>query len=99
MSCTRPKRSLCLRLRSVVNQGHFAVRVWCRCGIALLFVFCMNAQGQEPWTWVRVRARFEQSNPTLLADKLNIDESKAQEITANLRPNPEFTLLTDGTQI
>jgi cobalt-zinc-cadmium efflux system outer membrane protein len=58
----------------------------------------MNAHGQEPWTWERVRARFEQSNPTLLADKLNIDESKAQEITANLRPNPEFTLLTDGTQ-
>jgi cobalt-zinc-cadmium efflux system outer membrane protein len=46
-----------------------------------------------------VRARFEQSNSILLADKLNIDESKAQEITAFLRPNPTFTLSADGTQI
>jgi cobalt-zinc-cadmium efflux system outer membrane protein len=43
--------------------------------------------------------RFEVSNPNLLADKLNIDESKAQEITAFLRPNPTFTLSADGTQI
>jgi cobalt-zinc-cadmium efflux system outer membrane protein len=46
-----------------------------------------------------VRDRFEVRNPTLLADKLNIDESKAQEITANLRPNPTFSLTADGTQI
>ena len=50
-------------------------------------------------TWEQVRHRFEQNNPTLLAGKLNIDESKAQEITANLRPNPQFTQSTDGTQI
>jgi len=30
---------------------------------------------------------------------LNIDELKAQEITAHLRPNPDFTLTADGTQI
>jgi len=30
---------------------------------------------------------------------LNIDELKAQEITAHLRPNPDFTLSADGTQI
>jgi cobalt-zinc-cadmium efflux system outer membrane protein len=35
----------------------------------------------------------------LLADKLSIDESKAEEITAFLRPNPTFTLSADGTQI
>jgi cobalt-zinc-cadmium efflux system outer membrane protein len=34
-----------------------------------------------------------------VADQININESKAQEITAHLRPNPNFTLLTDGTQI
>src|ERR1700722_19146656 len=55
----------------------------------------LTAQAQEPWTWGKVRARFEQGNPTLLAGKLNIDESKAQEITANLRPNPSLTLTTD----
>jgi cobalt-zinc-cadmium efflux system outer membrane protein len=46
-----------------------------------------------------VRERFELNNPTLLADKLNIDESKAQEITAFLRPNPSFSMTVDGTQI
>src|SRR5258708_26383917 len=39
------------------------------------------------------------NNPTLLADTLNIDESRAQEVTAFLRPNPTFNLLVDGTQI
>ena len=53
----------------------------------------------QPWTWEQVKDRFELNNPTLLADKLNIDESKAQEITAFLRPNPDFNLSIDGTQI
>jgi len=52
-----------------------------------------------PLSWEQVRQRFEQSNPTLLARKLNIDESKAQEITAYLRPNPQFTVTADGTQV
>jgi cobalt-zinc-cadmium efflux system outer membrane protein len=59
--------------------------------------------GQRPphqvWTWEQVKDRFELNNPTLLADKLNIDESRAQQITAFLRPNPTFTLSLDGTQI
>ena len=57
------------------------------------------AQTGGPLTWEQVRQRFEQSNPTLLAGKLGIDESKAQEVTAYLRPNPGLTLSTDGTQI
>ena len=71
-------------------------RCW---ALFLPLILCLAAQAQEPWTWEEVRARFEQSNPTLLAGKLNIDESKAQEITAFLRPNPTFTLSADGTQI
>jgi cobalt-zinc-cadmium efflux system outer membrane protein len=58
-----------------------------------------RAGAQQALTWEQVRARFEQTNPTLLADKLNIDESKAEEITAFLRPNPTFSLSADGTQI
>ncbi len=60
------------------------------------------AQAPQPaqsWTWENVKDRFEQNNPTLLADKLSVDESKAQEITAFLRPNPQFTMTVDGTQI
>ena len=50
-------------------------------------------------TWEQVRAQFEVSNPALLADKLSVDESRAQEITAYLRPNPDLSLSVDGTQL
>jgi cobalt-zinc-cadmium efflux system outer membrane protein len=58
-----------------------------------------NASAQKALTWDEIRARFEVNNPTLLADKVSIDESKAQQITAYLRPNPQLTLAADGTQI
>jgi outer membrane protein, heavy metal efflux system len=59
------------------------------------------AQGapSQMWTWEQVKEHFELSNTTLMANKLNIDELKAEEITAHLRPNPDFTLSADGTQI
>jgi outer membrane protein, heavy metal efflux system len=53
----------------------------------------------QAWTWEQVKDRFQLDNPTLLADKLSVDESRAQEITAFLRPNPTFTMSVDGTQI
>jgi cobalt-zinc-cadmium efflux system outer membrane protein len=64
---------------------------------ALLPLLCSSglAQGPQPWTWEKVVQRFEASNPNLLAGKLNIDESKANEITAYLRPNPGLTLAGD----
>jgi cobalt-zinc-cadmium efflux system outer membrane protein len=54
---------------------------------------------QQSLTWQQIRNRFEATNPSLLADRLNIDESREQEITAYLRPNPTLTLTLDGTQI
>lgn len=54
---------------------------------------------QTTLTWEQVRSHFETNNPTLLADQLNVDESRADEITANLRPNPTLNLTVDGTQI
>jgi len=54
---------------------------------------------QQALTWDQVKARFEAANPTLRADSLSVDEMKAQEITAFLRPNPQFTFSADGTQI
>ena len=53
----------------------------------------------QVWTWDTVKDHFELNNTTLQASRLNIDELKAQEITAHLRPNPDFTLSADGTQI
>jgi len=57
------------------------------------------APAQQTLTWDQVKSKFELTNPTLKADALNVDEMKAQEITAFLRPNPQFTLSEDGTQI
>jgi outer membrane protein, heavy metal efflux system len=70
------------------------------CAVALLVGTTGTlAHAQKALTWDEVRTQFESKNPTLQADKLNIDESKAQEITAFLRPNPSVSLAVDGTQI
>jgi len=50
-------------------------------------------------TWDQVKARFEASNPALKADADNVDEARAEEITAYLRPNPQAGVTADGTQI
>ena len=55
--------------------------------------------GQQALTWEQVKARFEAANPALKADALNVDEARAQEVTAYLRPNPTFNVSEDGTQI
>lgn len=70
--------------------------------VGLLISTCVSRTSeaqQQSFTWQQIRDRFEAANPTLLADKLNVDESRAQEITAYLRPNPGVTLSMDGTQI
>jgi len=63
---------------------------------------CPVSVGQQPptvWTWDTVKSNFELVNTNLLAAKLNIDELRAEEITAHLRPNPDLTVSADGTQI
>jgi outer membrane protein, heavy metal efflux system len=57
------------------------------------------ASAQQALTWDQVKARFETNNPALRADALNVDEMRAEETTANLRPNPQFNTTVDGTQI
>jgi cobalt-zinc-cadmium efflux system outer membrane protein len=54
-----------------------------------------HAQMQKPLTWDEVKSRFEANNPTLSAGQIGIEESKANEISAYLRPNPTLTLLAD----
>ena len=68
-------------------------------GLLATAVLVESGFAQKPLTWQEVRDRFEAANPTLRAGQIGLDESKAQEITAFLRPNPNFTLSTDGTQI
>ncbi len=68
-------------------------------GCLSVALFSSAANGQQTLTWDEVKAKFEASNPALKADELNVEEMKAEEITAYLRPNPQFTMTTDGTQI
>ena len=50
---------------------------------------------QKALSWDDVKMRFEANNPTLRAGRIGIDESKASEITAYLRPNPQGSLNVD----
>jgi outer membrane protein, heavy metal efflux system len=54
---------------------------------------------QTTFTWQQIKDKFVAENPTLKAAALSIDESRAAEITAYLRPNPDFTLTADGFQL
>ncbi|MGC2400784.1 MAG: TolC family protein [Acidobacteriaceae bacterium] len=56
------------------------------------------ARAQTSLTWEQVKSKFEAANPALKADALGVDELRAEEITAFLRPNPQFNFATDGTQ-
>jgi len=49
------------------------------------------AFAQTPFTWQQIKDKFEAANPTLKAAQLSIDENRAAEITAYLRPNPSLT--------
>ena len=59
--------------------------------LMLATCFAQTPPPPHPYTWQEIRDKFEASNPTLLAAKIGIDESKADEITAYLRPNPDLT--------
>ena len=65
--------------------------------LALLFTagFTSQVRAQKALTWDEVKVRFETNNPTLRAGQIGIDESKANEISAYLRPNPSLALLSD----
>ena len=69
-------------------------------GSLLLYgILTCPVKAQTAFTWTQIQDKFEAANPTLKAAKINIDESRAAEITAYLRPNPDLTISTDGTQL
>lgn len=67
----------------------------------ILIAGCLpgGSAAQTAYTWRQIQEKFDATNPTLKAAQLSIDESRAAEITAFLRPNPDFTLTTDGFQV
>ncbi|HEX4166987.1 MAG TPA: TolC family protein [Bryobacteraceae bacterium] len=76
-------------------------QVWRFClGLSLsVGLFAQTGNPPRSLTWQETEATFRAHNPELLAGEVTIDESRADEITAYLRPNPDFTLTADGTQI
>jgi outer membrane protein, heavy metal efflux system len=64
-------------------------------GSLMIAISVTGAFAQQALTWPEVHAKFEAANPTLRAGQIGIDESRAQEITANLRPNPTLSILAD----
>jgi outer membrane protein, heavy metal efflux system len=73
-----------------------------RSAVFVLFAWSSCAWAQAPvqsYTWEQIREKFRMTNPTLIAAQENVDESRAAEITAFLRPNPDFSLAVDGTQL
>src|SRR5215475_12811221 len=68
-------------------------------GIVAIVTCTTSGWAQKSYNWQEVRDRFLATNPTLQAGEYSVREAKAQEITAFLRPNPEYTLSTDGLQL
>jgi outer membrane protein, heavy metal efflux system len=64
-------------------------------GWLLIAFLAGSAPAQKALTWQEVRDKFEAANPTLRAGQIGVDESRAQEVTANLRPNPILSILAD----
>jgi len=71
-------------------------RLWRTC-VACACVSCVAtaAAAQPPLTWPDVRDRFRAANPAVQAARIAVDESKAAEVTAYLRPNPQWSLTFD----
>lgn len=59
--------------------------------VLLVIVFTGQAQAQQQtFTWEQIRDRFLPINPTLRAQAQSVESNRASEITAGLRPNPQF---------
>ena len=82
-------------------QGFTVVRTAARASgvFVLVCVLRLPVVAQQALTWEQAKAKFETNNPALKADADNVDEMRAEEITAFLRPNPQFSLTADGTQL
>lgn len=66
---------------------------------ALFFLAAAQCPAQQSLSWEQVKSKFEAANPALRADALGVDELRSDEVSAYLRPNPQFSLTADGLQI
>ncbi len=63
--------------------------------VVSIAVCASGALGQKTLTWEEAKRELQAANPTLRAARIGIQESRADEITAFLRPNPDLTILVD----
>ncbi|MGB7758484.1 MAG: TolC family protein [Bryobacteraceae bacterium] len=82
-----------LKLTRIIRA--FANRAALRICAGVTAVCLVPAFAQTALTWQQVKEKFAAVNPTLQAGQINIQEAKDQEITANLRPNPNFSFTLD----
>ncbi len=69
-----------------------------RFGLGIVLAYCVGSPAyaqQQVFSWQQIKDRFEASNPTLQSLRIGIDESRANEVTAYLRPNPELSAGAD----
>jgi outer membrane protein, heavy metal efflux system len=59
--------------------------------VAMASCLAQMVFAQQVLTWRETLDKFRANNPTLLAGQVTIGESRADEITANLRPNPNLS--------
>jgi outer membrane protein, heavy metal efflux system len=87
-------------VRSKTPPAYVFDRSWLvRTVIVLAGMPAATLPAQTTLNWQQTKDKFRAANPTLQAAQLNVAESRAAEITAYLRPNPDFTLTADGLQV
>ena len=73
-------RAICLRCAEIFVLG-----------VLTAGLTSLTAQAQQQsFSWEQIRDRFLATNPTLRAQAQSVESSRAIEITAGLRPNPQF---------
>src|SRR5580704_2299364 len=82
-------------LRSLQERYLRVLRWFLHAVIVLVGMQVATLSAQTAFTWQQLKDKFEAVNPTLKAAQLNIDESRAAEIQAYVRPNPDVSLLFD----
>jgi outer membrane protein, heavy metal efflux system len=68
-------------------------------GFAVFLAATVCAQPPSSYTWQQLKEKFAAGNPALKATQAAIEEAKANEVTAFLKPNPQLNLSTDGYQL
>jgi outer membrane protein, heavy metal efflux system len=92
---TRECKLKCWRYLELKGQDMRALSRHLWSGFRMTALLAESCFAQKALSWPEVRDKFEAANPTLRAVQIGIDESRAQEVTAYLRPNPTGGLAID----